>query len=68
MNGKVRVSCTEAELQEFLDRVITLQSYPIEEDENATTDEGTVHVILLVNESIALVLATYFPSLDSCRL
>ena len=42
MTSNVKVNCTEEELQEFLDRVITLQSYPIEENENATTDEGTV--------------------------
>ena len=42
VTGNVQVNCTEKELQEFLDRVITLQSYPIEENENATTDEETV--------------------------
>ena len=43
MTSNVKVNCTEDELEIFLERVISLQSYPIEENENATTDEGTVH-------------------------
>ena len=39
---KVEVDCTEDELEEFLERVITLQRYQTLEDENATTDVGIV--------------------------
>ena len=39
---KVEVDCTEDELEEFLERVITLQRYQTLDDENATTDVGIV--------------------------
>ena len=38
----VKVDCTEGELEQFLERVITLQRYQTLDDENVTTDVGIV--------------------------
>ena len=36
----VNVNCTDDELERFLERVISLENYPVAEDANRTTDEG----------------------------
>ena len=39
---KVEVNCTESELEQFLERALTLQRYQTVDDENATTNVGIV--------------------------
>ena len=42
----VEVECTDAELERFLERVLTLQRYQTLDNENATTDVGIVSVFI----------------------
>ena len=46
VTSNVSVSCTEEELESFLERVLTIQRYETLEDENATTEFGRVSVLL----------------------
>ena len=38
----VNVSCSDDELERFLERSISLENYPMAEDHNRLTDEGRV--------------------------
>ena len=40
--SNVEVSCTDGELAEFLDKVISFRWRPVPDDSNATTDAGIV--------------------------
>ena len=40
--SKIEVSCSDRELAEFLEKVITFRTRPVEDDINAATDAGIV--------------------------
>ena len=42
----VEVECTDAELERFLERALSLQRYQTVDDENATTDVEIVSLLL----------------------
>lgn len=48
--SNVEVSCSESQLAEFLDKVISFRWRPVPDDRNATTDSGIVSQSLCLYE------------------
>ena len=45
--SKIEVSCSDSELAEFLDKVISFRWRPVPDDSNVTTDAGIVSTVVL---------------------
>lgn len=54
--SSVEVSCSDHELAEFLEKVISLRWRPVPDDLNATTDSGIVSMLSLL---LYIIYTTY---------
>ena len=52
--SKIKVSCSDRELAEFLEKVITFRTRAVQDNKNATTDAGIVSYIIILLSLLAL--------------